>query len=59
MSDFEFTITKTGSMVDLEEYFNYPIIDSLLKKEMRRLVLYSVGLCQNCCHFCLHRVHVL
>jgi hypothetical protein len=27
MSDFEFTITETSSMVDLEEYLNYLIIE--------------------------------
>ena len=27
MSDFEFTITETNSMVDLEEYLNYLIIE--------------------------------
>ena len=27
MADFEFTITETDSMVDLEEYFNYLIIE--------------------------------
>jgi hypothetical protein len=26
MSDFEFTITETSSMVNLEEYLNYLII---------------------------------
>ena len=27
MADFEFTITETSSMVDLEEYLNYLIIE--------------------------------
>jgi hypothetical protein len=27
MADFEFTITETPEMVDLEEYFNYLIIE--------------------------------
>lgn len=27
MADFEFTITETNSMVDLEEYLNYLIIE--------------------------------
>jgi hypothetical protein len=27
MADFEFTITETDSMVDLEEYLNYLIVE--------------------------------